>query len=83
MFFLVLSNADVKFDARKLTWRKYTIAEVMPIARQVKLINKHKFVEVSLNGVSETFVVYMAVLKASMLIMIIDLIRETFLAVLK
>lgn len=30
MAFLLLSNADIKFDTRKLIYRKNTIVEAMP-----------------------------------------------------
>ncbi len=33
MPFLALSNADIQFGAERLTWRSYTAAEALPIAR--------------------------------------------------
>lgn len=30
MFFLTLSNIDIWFDVKKLTWRSYNITEPLP-----------------------------------------------------
>ena len=43
MSFLVLSNANIQFDIESFTWRFYNIAEALPIARRIELINKYKF----------------------------------------
>ncbi len=64
MLFLAFSNADIQFEAEKRTWRSYTAAEALPIARGVELIDKHKFAKAALNENSETFVVYVAALEA-------------------
>ena len=39
MSFLFLSNADVQFAKKKLTWRTYTTKEALPTTRQVKIID--------------------------------------------
>ena len=39
MNLLTLSNDDVQFVEKKLTWRTYTIEEGLPIICQVKIIN--------------------------------------------
>ena len=62
MPFLTLSNADVQFVEKELTWRSYTTAEALPTTKRVELINKKEFAKVALNERSETFVVYMAAL---------------------
>lgn len=77
----VLSNPDVKFDARKLTCRKQTIVEVMPIARQVKLIDKEKFMEATPDRASEIFVIHVTTLEIPISIMIVQSTRKLFLAV--
>ena len=64
MPFLILSNADIQFPKKRLTWRSYSTAEVLPTTKRVKLIDKKKFVKAALDENSETFVVYVAALKA-------------------
>lgn len=83
MFFLVLSNIDIKFDTRKQTWRRYVIAVVIPITRCVEQIKTYKFVKLTLDQVLKTFVVYVAILEAFRLIMTLYLIRKLLLAALK
>ena len=60
MPFLTLSNANVQFVEKKLTWRSYTIAEALPTTKWAKLINKKEFAKVALDENSETFVVHVA-----------------------
>ena len=60
MPFLTLSNADVQFVEKELTWRSYTTAEALPTTKWVELINKKKFAKVALDEKSETFVIYVA-----------------------
>ena len=62
MPFLSLSNADFQFSTREFNWRSYTTAEALPIAPQVELIDKHKFVKTALNKSFETFIVHVAAL---------------------
>ena len=58
MPFLTLSNADVQFIEKELTWRSYTTAKALPTTKRVELINKKEFAKAALNKNSETFVVY-------------------------
>lgn len=44
MSFIVLSKANVPFNANKLTKKNYTIIKAMSISRYVELIDKRKFV---------------------------------------
>ena len=60
MPFLTLSNADVQFIEKELTWRSYITAEALPTTKRVKLINKKEFAKAALDKKSETFVVHMA-----------------------
>lgn len=83
MRFLAFRNADVKFYARKLNLRKYNIVKTMPTAKQVKQINKHKFVQVSLDKASKMFIISVAALKRPMSIMTIYPTRKSWLAILK
>ena len=64
MLFLSFSNADFQFDAGELTWRSYIVAEALPTARRVELINKHEFAKAALGENSESFVVDFAALEA-------------------
>lgn len=64
MLFLLFSNANIRFNIKKFTWRSYNIAEALPITSQLKLINKRKFAKAVLDINSETFVVYVAALEA-------------------
>ena len=59
MPFLNLSNADIQFAKKELTWRSYTAAEAMPITKRVEIINKKKFARAALDENVEAFVVYM------------------------
>ena len=61
--FLDLKNAYIQFDTKSFTWKSYNIAKVLPIARQVKLINKYKFGKAALYENSETFIVHITALK--------------------
>ena len=58
MPFLTLSNTDVQFIEKELTWRTYTTAEALPTTKRVELINKKEFAKAALDENSETFVDY-------------------------
>ena len=64
MPFLTLSNADVSFLERELTWKSYTVDEVLSTIKQVELIDKKEFAKAALDAESETFVVHVAALEA-------------------
>lgn len=81
--FLFLSNLNVKFDTGDLTWKKYTVGEVILTTRQVELIDKHKFVKRALDKPSEIFIPYIAALKIYVSIMTIQLMRKSLLVALK
>ena len=61
MFFLKLSNANVLFSKKTLTWRIYTINKALSIIKQIQIINKKDFVIVALNADSKMFVVHMVI----------------------
>ena len=65
MPFLTLSNADVQFVEKELTWRSYTTAEALPTTKRVELINKKEFAKAALDENSETFVVHVASLSST------------------
>ena len=60
ILFLTLSNANVQFIEKELTWRSYTIAEALSTIKWVELINKKKFAKTVLDKKSKTFVVHIA-----------------------
>ena len=64
MPFLAFSNRDIQFDTESFTWRFYSTAKALPIARKVEFIDKHTFAQVTLDENSETFVVHIAALEA-------------------
>ncbi len=63
--FLIMSNADVDFQARDLQWRSYTTGEVLPTIRQVELIGKKEFATATLDPEYEAFVVHVAALSVN------------------
>ena len=75
MPFLILNNVDIQFAEKKLTWRLYTAAEVLPTIKRVELINKKEFAKAALDAESKTFIVHISALKASLSGMIIHLSR--------
>lgn len=76
MPYLTFSNTDIKFAKKKLTWRSYTFAKVLPTTKQMKLIGKKEFAKVALDGNSEMFVMYVAILKALLLGIIIHPLQK-------
>ena len=64
MLFLILSNTDIQFAEKELTWRFYITAKALQTTKWVELINQKKFGKVALNKKFETFVVLIAALEA-------------------
>ena len=62
MPFLTVSNANIKFAKKKLTWRSYTAAEALPTTKRVKIIDKNKFTKLALNKHVKVFVVHVTFL---------------------
>lgn len=63
MLFLLLSNADIKFDTEKLSWRTSIIAEAMLMRKKVELMNKFEFIKPALNKDAEIYIVYITTLE--------------------
>ena len=61
MPFLKISNADVAFGEETFTWKSYTINKVLPIIKQVQLVNPKKFVIAALDTDSKTIIVHIAI----------------------
>ena len=68
ILFLTLSNADIQFAKKELTWRTYTTEYPLSTICQVELINKKKFAKVVLDENVEAFVVYIASLTSKITI---------------
>ena len=64
MPFLALSNADIQFPKKKLTWKSYTTIEALPNTKQVESIDKKEFAKAALDTESETFVMHVSALEA-------------------
>ena len=60
MSFLTLSNVDVQFVEKELTWRSYTTAKALSTTKRVEIIDKKEFAKAALDENSETFVVHVA-----------------------
>lgn len=68
MFFLTFTNKSILDNAKSFTWRFYNLAKVLPIAKQVGLIDKHKFAKIVFHKNLKRFVGYIAALKAFKLV---------------
>ncbi len=68
MPFLALNYADFQFGAKKLTWRSYITAEILPTTSWVELIDKREFAKVVLDENLETFVMHVSALDAAKLL---------------
>ena len=58
MPFFIFSNANIQFPKKRLTWKSYTIAKVLPTIKRVQFIIKKKFAKVVLDKNPKTFVVH-------------------------
>lgn len=63
MFFLKLTNANIKFLVEEFIWRTYTITKAFYLAKWVELIDKYKFAKAALDKISKISVVYVFTLK--------------------
>lgn len=70
---LTLSNANILFLEQEFTWRSYITTKALLTTKKVELINKKEFSKVALDRNFETFVVYVATLKAPLARILIDL----------
>ena len=60
MFFLKISNTDMVFGERTLTWKSYITNKVLPTTKQVQVIDPKEFVIVVLDIDSKTFIIHVA-----------------------
>ena len=63
MLFLKISNADVSFGKKILTWKTYTTNEALPTIEQIQIVDPKEFVIAALDVDSKTFVIYVAIRK--------------------
>ena len=75
MPFLTLSNANIQFAEKELTWRSYTAAKALPTTKRIELIDKKEFAKAMLDAKSETFMVHVSALEAPLSGMTIHLSR--------
>ena len=61
MLFLKISNANVAFGKKTLTWKFYTTNKVLLTTKQVKLVNPKEFGVAALDAASETLMVHVAI----------------------
>ena len=61
MLFLKISNANMAFSEKTLTWKAYTTNKALTTTEQVQIVDLKEFVIVVLDENSETFVVYVAI----------------------
>ena len=61
MPFLKISNVDVAFSEKTLTWKSCTTNKALPTTKQVQLVNPKEFFIAVLDVDSETFVVHVAI----------------------
>ena len=64
MLFFILSNSDIQFAKKELTWGFYTAVKALATTKRVKLIDKKKSAKVALDKKFKTLVVYVAALEA-------------------
>lgn len=60
--FLILSNIKINFLKRKLNLRSYTTIETLPTTKQIKLVEKKKFIVIALDLNNEIFIIHVAFL---------------------
>lgn len=63
MFFLFLSNIDIRFVEKKGKQRKYITTKALPINKRIELVNHKEFAAIALNLKEETYVIQVALLK--------------------
>ena len=69
MPFLKISNADIAFDERTLTWKSYITNKALPTIKQVQLVDLKKFVIAALDADSETFAMHVAIQEQEEMVM--------------
>ena len=60
MPFFTLSNVDVQFDGKELTWKTYTTKKALSTNRQVEIINQKEFAIATLDKNVEAFMMHVS-----------------------
>lgn len=68
MLFLTLSNADMLFVERELTWRLYILVEAVLTTKWIQIIDCKKFMVAVLDSSEKAFLVHVVYLNRKMLI---------------
>lgn len=63
MALLTLSNIEIYFAEKKFIWMNYTTAEILPITKKVKRIDKWEFAVITLDKNIKIFMVYITALE--------------------
>ena len=61
LLLLKISNADLSFGEKTLTWKTYTTNKALPTTERVQIIDKKDFVIAAMDVNSKTFVVHVAI----------------------
>ena len=62
MLFLTLSNANIGFFNRELTWRTYSTTEALSTIKKVQIIDRNEFAKAALDLDKKTFVVHITII---------------------
>ena len=65
---LTISNANIQFSGKEITWKTYTPEDVLLTTCWIELIDKKKFAKAALDENIEAFVGYVASLTLKMMI---------------
>ena len=68
MPFLTLSNANVGFLDKKLTWRTYSVGEILPTTKRVQIIDWKEFAKAALDPKNKAFVLHIVTITLKMTI---------------
>lgn len=63
MRIMAFNNKIIQFTTKCFTWKTYSTAEILAIARQLEFIDKYKFAKAALDKNFEKFVMYITDLK--------------------
>lgn len=73
---MVFSNANISFSEQRLIWRFYIIGKILPITKQIKIIDKKEFAITVLDKNVEVFVMYITFFSLEKLTITIHLTRK-------
>lgn len=62
MFFLIMNNLNIDFQARNLQYKSYTIGDILLTTKEIGLIKEKKFATIALDPKYEAFAIHSAAL---------------------